>query len=821
MFKKAVFRVCRLSLRHPWLWLLAALAISVPAYQQVRKLSVDANSVRLLPKGGRSARLQREIGGKVGGEEYFYFLVAGADRQRLVEAVESAAVEIGRLDGIRTVSYKNPVEYFRRFQYLLLPSDYLKEARLLFLRWESQVNPLTEDLLADDSAPSYEEEKRRRTIERLMDQYGSLPEYQQSADGRTMGLTVYPEKGVSDLEETRLIFRKMKEIASRLTSRYGVWADIGGNLRYWMNNYNQLTEDLRRSGTLVLLAIILVLGLSFRSVKVIPVLFLPLIFGLIWSYALVRILVGNLNTITSFLLMVCFGVGVDFSVYLVKRFQMELGKGSRERALLRTFFSLGKSALIANLTTVSAFAVLAFSKFRGFSEFGLIAAVSLLVVLLAEMLFMPATLAAGVCLGWIKPRRARTRRIPILGPAATVVFLLVVIVAAVAGAGTVRFDYNLRTVRARVAEAALILERQQEVYATAEVPAAVYVATGLDAVDKLTAVLKERSADPRSEVGSVRSIRDLCPGDVELRERLTLIAAIQAEAQKPWVRHVKDEKLRRWVGSVRDWQRPAGRPRYEDVPPYFRDRLTAKDQSGDFFVIVESRSNQWDGKKDLALLEEIDGLHLPPGAKGPVGEPLAFGEIIQLITAEGPWLVVFALLSVLVIIFINQRSAAQTFWVVFPLLGGFSLTLGVMALLHIKLNYFNIVAFPSLIGMGDDYGVYYYRRWRELRGNVQATQHDSGGVDVDLGDDDHPGLLRDGLRPPLGAQFVGNGGLPRAFSHLDDVTDLAPRRTPAFLAEDGLTRERTPPASPCPSKIAVLEYARIHRDEISSRGEAS
>jgi predicted RND superfamily exporter protein len=75
-------------------------------------------------------------------------------------------------------------------------------------------------------------------------------------------------------------------------------------------------------------------------------------------------------------------------------------------------------------------------------------------------------------------------------------------------------------------------------------------------------------------------------------------------------------------------------------------------------------------------------------------------------------------------ILINQKSLIQTFWTVFPLISGFSLTLGVMALLHVKLNYFNIVAFPSLIGMGDDYGVYYYRRWLELHGSVQATHDD-------------------------------------------------------------------------------------------------
>ena len=70
----------------------------------------------------------------MGGQDYFYFLVSGTDRGKLIDAAESAAAEISRLPGVRTLSYTNPVDYFRRFQYLLLPSDYLREARLFFLR---------------------------------------------------------------------------------------------------------------------------------------------------------------------------------------------------------------------------------------------------------------------------------------------------------------------------------------------------------------------------------------------------------------------------------------------------------------------------------------------------------------------------------------------------------------------------------------------------------------------------------------------------------------------------------------------------------------
>ena len=52
------------------------------------------------------------------------------------------------------------------------------------------------------------------------------------------------------------------------------------------------------------------------------------------------------------------------------------------------------------------------------------------------------------------------------------------------------------------------------------------------------------------------------------------------------------------------------------------------------------------------------------------------------------------------------------------------MTLGAMVMLGWKLNFFNMVVLPTMLGIGVDHGVHYYRRWRELGRDTRAAQRE-------------------------------------------------------------------------------------------------
>jgi hypothetical protein len=113
-------------------------------------------------------------------------------------------------------------------------------------------------------------------------------------------------------------------------------------------------------------------------------------------------------------------------------------------------------------------------------------------------------------------------------------------------------------------------------------------------------------------------------------------------------------------------------------------------------------------------------MKLPPGIEGPVGEMPVFAEILWTVTAEGPWVLIMSFLSVFILIFLGVRSLKETVWITIPLISGLVLTMGIMALTDFRLNFFNVVIFPALIGMGVDSGVHFFNRWKELNMDTKA-----------------------------------------------------------------------------------------------------
>ena len=85
---------------------------------------------------------------------------------------------------------------------------------------------------------------------------------------------------------------------------------------------------------LAFVAIYLLLVWNFRS-WLLPFLgLLPIVLGIIWSTGIIAMTLGEMNMITSMIMVVLLGLGIDFSIHIATRFHEEWGTGkSIEHAL--------------------------------------------------------------------------------------------------------------------------------------------------------------------------------------------------------------------------------------------------------------------------------------------------------------------------------------------------------------------------------------------------------------------------------------------------------------------------------------------------------
>ncbi len=152
-------------------------------------------------------------------------------------------------------------------------------------------------------------------------------------------------------------------------------------------------QSLGETTIIAVVAILVLLILSFRM-WVAPVLALVnLIVGIIWAIGATAVLVGQLNIMTQMMSVILLGLGVDFSIHLISGFTEWRAAGdSIQTAMEKTFLKSGKGIITGGLTTACAFLTMIISSSRGMKEMGIVTGAGLIAILLATMLFLPVLL---------------------------------------------------------------------------------------------------------------------------------------------------------------------------------------------------------------------------------------------------------------------------------------------------------------------------------------------------------------------------------------------------------------------------------------------
>lgn len=712
--------LCRSVVRHPLMWFLLTLLPTLPALLEVRQLGLNTDVVRLLPDHSPAATWTRKLQNVVGDGGFFTILYKGDNRAALLRAVETTAAKVQALPEVESVAYTHPKDFIDTYRYLLISSSYLEKILDYVVSLKAEVNPFAADLLSEkNESAGQTAKKEKEEVTRLLDLYADLPAYHENSDGTIFGIFIRPKAGTVKIHDLYGLMRKLERISQESAEDFAVWSGVGGSQINNLREYEVIRADLNRSGTITVIAILAILIFSFRSVAVLPVLLFPLASGLLWAFALVPPVLGDLNIITSFLLMVLFGLGIDSSIHLVKRFQQELAESGAEKALLTTYRSTGISVLTSGVTTGLALLVLAFSDFRGFSEFGLIGGGAMLIMLLAMFTVMPPVLLLGVRFHLLQPSPNDRRKMPRQHQRLALLLVFCLPFCLLAAALNLRFDYNFNNLKPKIAGDQTFDACNNEVYKTRYLsPGAVYLAPDLPTLDKLSVLLEERMRESGTTFLKYTSIRNYAPDDEETAKRKDLLADIKGQLSGSWLKKIGDPRVRAWAEEIRDWVPPANQPYIEDLPSILTGPLLVGDAQALFVLGLYPNCTRGNGRNAMNFTREMYDLEIPPGVQGPVGEMPVFAEILWTVTAEGPWVLVASFVAVFLLVYLGNRSLRESLWITLPLVAGLILTVGILSLVGFRLNFFNVVIFPALVGMGVDSGVHFYQRWKELRKNT-------------------------------------------------------------------------------------------------------
>lgn len=556
-------------------------------------------------------------------------------------------------------------------------------------------------------------------------------------------------RGIStDLIFTTDFVRVFKQAAKQLQreKRFKhINVDFAGNFTNNLREFHGISHDLQSSIASTVVLLLGLLLLFFRRLRVLLLIPIPLLIGFIWTFAFAYIAIGHLNTATSFIGVLLLGLGIDYGIYLLHRyFQERLEGKSVEQAIQDCYHWTGKSVATAAITTAVGFFALLLCRFRGFSEFGLIAGMGIVLCLISMSTIMPALIVLverrnlKMPAGPLFQLPSLKRGFPL--PVTFVILALVVLVGAFINLPKVPFESNMMRLSFKdngLTQQANKWKKFDKIFPYSGMSPIVFLAQSKKEArfvyqELLKRQRQERAKFPKrkpSEAGIRRVVSAFELVPEQQKEKLRIIRKIRhlmkANQVEDWAED--DPKLERVYNEYAPMLR-VNSFGVRDLPLYLqRDLILYRkddfEKVSGFMVVITSGFDLSNGLQVRKLLKQLKGVvYQPKPVAGktqpsvllpPSGEPIIFAELLDVIDVDSLRAILVALLAVLLLVLFDLRSIKLTILSLWPLATGL---LGVSILLvffDIRLNLFNMVVLPALLGINIDAGVHMLHRYRE------------------------------------------------------------------------------------------------------------
>jgi hopanoid biosynthesis associated RND transporter like protein HpnN len=598
-----------------------------------------------------------------------------------------------------------------------------------------------------------------------------------SRNQKLLFLFVAPRREEGNFADNRERIAAIRDTIAHLKAAFPrVQAGVTGSPALSNDEMVAALDDGRRATILAFVFTLILLLAAFRLL-VKPLLMLAtLALSLAWSMGLITLAVGHLSIFSVMFISIVVGIGIDYGIYVLFRYEEEraLGAGVAE-ALEHTALRSGPGIMLGAFTAAGAFLVLVFTTFQGIREFGLISGVSILMAFVAMITLFPAFLtladgragarapALGPRLGaapsarWLE-RIVEYRKTILVGAAGLTAL-------AMWGAAGVDFDYNLLRLQAKGVES---VHWEERVLAEAgRSGIAAFAAAGslpeleakqaafarLPSVARAESVLLLYPAQQAEKIALIRGMAEPL-ADVQLgepppvalpavrtaletlRRRLAIAVGAaegRADATRPRALLAQvDSLLARLDGASAAAAASLGRLQ-DELYRDFADKLTGFRKNldphpvapGDAPPELRTRYIGASGRYLIRLQPAVD-IWQQEGAERFVAElrsvdpsvtgpPVTAFEAIRLIRRGYLEGTLYALALVSVFTALILRSLRGTVLALVPLLLGVLWVLGLMDAFQLAFNMANVWAVPLVIGIAAEFGLNIYVRFIEDR----------------------------------------------------------------------------------------------------------
>lgn len=720
--------------RSLWVLAIATVTTIIGGYYTLN-LPLESDLAELLPQNYTSVRTLRRINEEIGGFATLQILVEGNDFPAMKQYAEKLAQSLKAHPLVKLVDFKKDVKFYKNHALLYLPLEDLrsieKRLKTKIQQEKLKYNPLYVEL---DEEP--EREPQKLSFSDLEKKYEVTDDkiYYVNPEHTILVLNVYPMGTNSDIKFAHHFYKSVQEVVQNNPPplKPKITIEYGGNFKNKIDEYQVILRDVHSSIASGLILVCLFIIIYFRQTFVVLIIGLPLITGLSWTFGLTKGFIGRLNTMTVFLFIVLFGLGIDFGIHLYARYREFRSKGSGlEDALHRALSITGRALLTSALTTSVAFYSLMLADFRGFKEFGFIAGSGILLSLVSMFMVFPGITIVLEKIGLTKP----PGRLPQVNPSnrprfffSRILFALSIIItlASAFSLPYIRLEYDFTNLRSNLPESIQVKEKLGTIFKESNSPAIVIVDKPFELKEVESTIREHMAHDTSPTIDKFRSIYTMLPKEQE--QKLFIIRRIRnllTEVQNRKLTSSEKANVNKllqytYVKKVTP----------NDLPNEVRRLFTDLQGNVGRFAYIFPSVQLRDGRKAIAFAQDVKNIKTKSGKiYHAANDSVIFADMLILMLKEGRKAVILTFLTVFILVLLDFRHLKHTFLVLTPLIMGILWLVGLMVAIGIKINFYNMVVIPTIIGMGVDGGVHIYHRYRqEGRGSILYVMKHTGGA---------------------------------------------------------------------------------------------
>ncbi|MBC8278754.1 MAG: MMPL family transporter [FCB group bacterium] len=558
----------KVSAKYPGRVIIGAIIITIAAMYVSKDLGMSMLWSDLLPENNPQVMEFEKILDEYDSASNSIVVIKGPE-ESIKRFADELAPQLRALDeDVKKVTYKIEKDFILNHGFMLTKEKYLKDMTDTFKDFSlapllTTLNDNFEKVYTGDEESLSNKEKENEAVNSLdgiefflttmrefaegnpeadeklaeiaAERYLMGEEYMISPDKKWLIMMIDPAFSMEEMERAVANVDTMQVILNRTMENYpDIHAGLTGLFPLQRDEMFYSLRDLKRTSIVAMTAIMLLFIISFRMVSTPLLAGLNLIIAIIWTAGLAKLLVGDLNMMTSMFAVILIGLGIDFSIHILSVYN-EMRKEGRNipDAVRNTLLKSGAGIITGGLTTACAFLTIMVSQTKGMREMGLVLGIGILTCMVTTIFVFPAILVMREkVMMKIRAEKYKVRSVDFKflentgvaitrKPKAWLIVGLILTVVFFYQALKVKFDYNYYNMEPKGLESVALQDSMIEAFDMSPD----FLMITAETLDKARRVVED--ARDMKTVGLVSSLSDYVPSSEDQEKRRVYVREIR------------------------------------------------------------------------------------------------------------------------------------------------------------------------------------------------------------------------------------------------------------------------------------------------------